>query len=78
MNVKDVFSEVYERAFSTAHTLFTQMDKEQICSVILDGGTYWTERTSVYSDGLSTVAHRQLAKIMSELYQAKYLYEEAK
>ncbi len=40
MNVKDVFSEVYERAFSTAHTLFTQMDKEQICSVILDGGTY--------------------------------------
>ena len=76
MQVKNVFTEVYNRAFETAHTLFVQMDKEQICSVILDGGTYWTERPSVYSDGLSTVAHRQLSKIMDELYQAKYLYEE--
>ena len=76
-DTKDVFSEVYERAFSTAHTLFVQMDKEQICSVILAyGDTYWTERPSIYSAGLSTVAHRQLAKIMDELYQAKYLYEE--
>lgn len=76
--MKNVFFEVYERAFSTAHTLFVQMDKERISGVILDGNTYWTERPSVYSDGLSTVAHRQLAKIMDELYQAKYLYEEAK
>lgn len=76
--MKNVFSEVYERALETAHTLFVQMDKEQICSVILDGNTYWTERPSIYSDGLSTIAHKQLAKIMDELYQAKYLYEEAK
>lgn len=74
--MENVFSEVYERAFSKAHTLFVQMDEERICSVMLDGGTYWTERPSVYSDGLSTVAHRQLARIMNELYQAKYLYEE--
>lgn len=76
--MENVFSKVYERAFSTAHTLFVQMDKEQISGIILDGDTYWTERPSMYSDGLSTVAHKQLAKIMDELYQAKYLYEEQK
>ena len=76
-DTKDVFYEVYRRVSTTAPTLFAQMDREQICSVILAyGDTYWTERPSAYSDGLSKVAHRQLAKIMRELYGAKYLYED--
>ena len=76
MNYKNVFTEVYNIALSEAHELFVALDHENICSVILDGGIYWTERPSVYSDGLTDKQHKQLAKIMRGHFGAEYLYKE--
>lgn len=72
-NVKNVFSEVYNIALSKAHSLFVALDHENVISIILDGNTYWTEQNT-YSKGLTQVQHKQLAKIMGETYNAKYLY----
>lgn len=73
MTYKNVFHEVYNIALSQAHSLFVALDKENVISIILDGSTYWTEQNT-YSKGLTQLQHKQLAKIMKENYQAKYLY----
>lgn len=78
MTFKNVFAEVYDIALSEAHSLFVALDRESISGVILDGNIYWTERPSMYSDGLTGTQHKQLAKIMQKHYNAKYLYEETR
>lgn len=78
MNVKNVFNEVYNIALSKNHSLFVALDKENICSVILDGNIYWTETPSMYSEGLTDKQHETLAKIMKEHFNANWLYGENK
>ena len=70
---KNVFGVIYNIALNNAHSLFVALDKEHIQSIILNGDTYWTEK-STYSKGLTNNQHKQLAKIMLKEYNAKHLY----
>ena len=75
---RNVFEQVYlltqERHGAEYKSLFNALDHENICSVIIDGDIYWTERPSVYSDGLTDAQNKTLNKLMLKEFQAQSLY----
>ena len=73
MDYNNVFYEVYRLAETKAHSLFIALDCENIQSIILDNGIWWTEKNT-YSKGLSDKQHKQLNKIMQDTYKAEWLY----
>lgn len=68
-----VYSWLEDKKSSKYVSLFNALDREDVLSVIVYNGTWWTEKNSS-QDGLSDAQHNTLAGIMQKQFNKVWLY----